>query len=278
MHTPECIRDFGPLHGFWTFLFERLNKVLKGYSTNNHSGGEVEATFFREFHRSVLTSRLVRRTSLSIPGNETDNVERYRVRRQQTRPVSSAGLPISCFKPLPMTEALFRHLPKKWTPIIQKVCDTSLDFRLAVRKGATHPFPVGLSHTLSPRFERKLLPSGFYVELLQYLSFCLPDLKLHSNIHPNPPFDSIPLNRLAYFFDYAVIGGRRFNASGRGSPESRGNSMVQVKTSERGDTWIGELLDVVHLDQDPGLRLTLGHFRWMVPLDVDLSGSVWAPL
>ncbi len=26
-HTAECVRDFGPLHGFWTFLFERLNKV-----------------------------------------------------------------------------------------------------------------------------------------------------------------------------------------------------------------------------------------------------------
>ena len=60
MHTPECVRDFGPLHGFWTFLFKRLNKVLKSYKTNNHSGGEVEATFFREFYRSILTSRLVR--------------------------------------------------------------------------------------------------------------------------------------------------------------------------------------------------------------------------
>jgi hypothetical protein len=59
IHTPQYVRDYGPLHEFWTFLFERLNKVLKSYKTNNRSGGELEVTFFREFHRTVLSSRLV---------------------------------------------------------------------------------------------------------------------------------------------------------------------------------------------------------------------------
>ncbi|EDR12040.1 uncharacterized protein LACBIDRAFT_324415 [Laccaria bicolor S238N-H82] len=59
MHTAECVRDFGPMHGFWTFLFEQLNKILKSYKTNNHSGGELEVTFFQEFHRMVHTSRMV---------------------------------------------------------------------------------------------------------------------------------------------------------------------------------------------------------------------------
>lgn len=58
-HTADNVRNYGPLFGFWTFLFERLNKVLKSYKTNNHSGGELEVTFFREFHRSILTSRMV---------------------------------------------------------------------------------------------------------------------------------------------------------------------------------------------------------------------------
>lgn len=62
-HIPEFVRDYGPLHGFCTFLFERLNKVLKSYKTNNHSGGELETTFFREFHRTVLTSRMVARAA-----------------------------------------------------------------------------------------------------------------------------------------------------------------------------------------------------------------------
>lgn len=58
-HTAECVRDYGPLHGFWTFLFERLNKVLKSYKTNNHSGGELETSFSREFHRTVAAARMV---------------------------------------------------------------------------------------------------------------------------------------------------------------------------------------------------------------------------
>ena len=62
-HTAECVRDFGPLHGFWTFLFECLNKVLKSYKTNNHSGGELETTFFHEFHCTILTSRTVARSA-----------------------------------------------------------------------------------------------------------------------------------------------------------------------------------------------------------------------
>jgi hypothetical protein len=59
--VPDCIRDFGPLVGFWTFLFERLNKILKSYNSANHSGGELEVSFFREFHRTILHSRVVRR-------------------------------------------------------------------------------------------------------------------------------------------------------------------------------------------------------------------------
>ncbi|KAJ7703335.1 hypothetical protein B0H17DRAFT_1194521 [Mycena rosella] len=52
-HIFQNIRDFGPVYGFWTFLFERLNKLLKSYDTNNHGDGELEVTFFREFHRDA---------------------------------------------------------------------------------------------------------------------------------------------------------------------------------------------------------------------------------
>jgi hypothetical protein len=47
------------MHGFWTFLFERLNKVLKSYNGANHAGGELEVSFFREFHRTVQQQRVV---------------------------------------------------------------------------------------------------------------------------------------------------------------------------------------------------------------------------
>ncbi|KAG1810292.1 uncharacterized protein HD556DRAFT_1223274, partial [Suillus plorans] len=58
-HVADCVRNFGPLHDFWTFLFERLNKVLKSFKTNNHADGELETTFFHEFQKTCQTSRLV---------------------------------------------------------------------------------------------------------------------------------------------------------------------------------------------------------------------------
>ena len=59
VHTADFIYDYGPLYSFWTFLFECLNKVLKLYNTNNHSGGELEVTFFWEFHWTSVVSRAV---------------------------------------------------------------------------------------------------------------------------------------------------------------------------------------------------------------------------
>ena len=61
-HVSECMRNFGPLHDFWTFLYERLNKVLKSFKTNNHGQGELETTFFYEFQKMCQTSQLVRCT------------------------------------------------------------------------------------------------------------------------------------------------------------------------------------------------------------------------
>lgn len=45
-HIKECILDYGPLHGFWLFSFERYNGVLGQTSTNNRS---IEFQFMRRF-------------------------------------------------------------------------------------------------------------------------------------------------------------------------------------------------------------------------------------
>ncbi|PSR72636.1 hypothetical protein PHLCEN_2v11495, partial [Hermanssonia centrifuga] len=52
-HIFNQILDYGPVYGFWTYLFERLNKILKSCSVNNHDGGELEVTFYREFLRKL---------------------------------------------------------------------------------------------------------------------------------------------------------------------------------------------------------------------------------
>lgn len=58
-HTAEFIRDFGPAAGFWSFVFERLNKVLKGTNHNNHSHGTIESTFLKQFILAQNVSRRV---------------------------------------------------------------------------------------------------------------------------------------------------------------------------------------------------------------------------
>ncbi|KAL4067434.1 hypothetical protein V8B97DRAFT_2025005 [Scleroderma yunnanense] len=63
-HTSQYVWNFGPLSGFWMFLFECLNKILKSFKTNNHSNGELETTFFNKFHKTCQSSRLMPEQSL----------------------------------------------------------------------------------------------------------------------------------------------------------------------------------------------------------------------
>ncbi|KAJ7770774.1 hypothetical protein B0H16DRAFT_1660942 [Mycena metata] len=53
VHIPDEIHDFGRLYSFWAFLTERLNKILKNLNSNNWTGGRVEVSMMREFHRST---------------------------------------------------------------------------------------------------------------------------------------------------------------------------------------------------------------------------------
>jgi hypothetical protein len=42
LHLVDCVRDFGPLHSFWLFSFERFNGLLGSYP---NSGRSVQAEF-----------------------------------------------------------------------------------------------------------------------------------------------------------------------------------------------------------------------------------------
>lgn len=72
-HIFEQLDDYGPVYGFWTFVFERLNKVLKSYATSGHGGGEIEVAFIREFMRNAALRHIVRiHGSGSLPRHITD--------------------------------------------------------------------------------------------------------------------------------------------------------------------------------------------------------------
>lgn len=53
VHTPDQIRDYGPVYNFWTFMTERLNKILKNINNNHWGGGRLEVSMMRGFGRET---------------------------------------------------------------------------------------------------------------------------------------------------------------------------------------------------------------------------------
>jgi hypothetical protein len=51
VHVPDQLIDYGPVYNFWAFLTEHLNKILKNLNSNNWTGGQLEVSMMREFHR-----------------------------------------------------------------------------------------------------------------------------------------------------------------------------------------------------------------------------------
>jgi hypothetical protein len=66
LHIFEEIEDFGPVYSFWAFLSERLNKILKNLKSNNWTGGRVEVSMMRQFHRSTRLDSKVKFNCTSL--------------------------------------------------------------------------------------------------------------------------------------------------------------------------------------------------------------------
>jgi len=47
LHLPKCLREFGPVHGWWGFTFERYNGIIQQQISNNKlSQSNVILDFF----------------------------------------------------------------------------------------------------------------------------------------------------------------------------------------------------------------------------------------
>jgi hypothetical protein len=66
VHIIDQIQDYGPVYNFWSFLSERLNKILKNMNSNNKVAGELEVSMMREFSRYTKMNYLVHFTALVI--------------------------------------------------------------------------------------------------------------------------------------------------------------------------------------------------------------------
>ena len=54
-HLAACLREFGPIHSFWLFPFERYNGILEGQPSNNRS---IEMQLMRRFQNDNLNLHL----------------------------------------------------------------------------------------------------------------------------------------------------------------------------------------------------------------------------
>ncbi|KAJ6540384.1 hypothetical protein B0H19DRAFT_1077796 [Mycena capillaripes] len=53
IHIPDQLVDYGSVYNFWAFLTEQLNKPLKNINSNNWTGGALEVSMMRGFHRNA---------------------------------------------------------------------------------------------------------------------------------------------------------------------------------------------------------------------------------
>ncbi|KAF7348324.1 hypothetical protein MSAN_01786200 [Mycena sanguinolenta] len=237
-HTAQSVRNYGPLHEFWTFLFERLNKVLKSYKTPNHAGGELETSFFREFQRTVQQSRLLSQGALEPVGSEL----RDAVAVMYNATDDDRGT----------VQALARELD-------------------AARQDE------GIDFELSTRSEKAQLYPELYFCVLRHLQIRLPNIQLHSFVELAPSADSVVLDPAAIHFNHVIVRHSRFYASSRASHPYSSFAVVQLSNAPNAQTWVGELRSIFAVQQ-PGSKILhrFGHMRWFRPATAPLDGTVWS--
>ena len=64
-HRASCVRDFGPLHAFWLYMyaFEQFNGLLGKLPKNNHA---IETQLMQRFTRDSIMLELINQAE-SIP-------------------------------------------------------------------------------------------------------------------------------------------------------------------------------------------------------------------
>ena len=67
-HIKSCIEDYGPLHGFWVYAFERYNGILESFSNNNRC---IEAQLMERFLSDIAM------LSVQLPTEHSESFGQY---------------------------------------------------------------------------------------------------------------------------------------------------------------------------------------------------------
>ncbi|KAJ7753057.1 hypothetical protein DFH07DRAFT_774194 [Mycena maculata] len=236
----EIIRDFGPVYGFWTFLFERLNKLLKSYDTNNHGDGELEVTFFREFHRDANLREVVRK--LAKDGIEGLSPEEKCIAESARMILETDG--------------------ETRGTVAAMACEIE---ELSSELGTS--FSMGISVS-------KELPTPLQHDILEYYNTTYPTLHIVDRAadvdHTTNP---IFLHGTARVHTHFILDGRRITSST--SLDDASSSLVQLDAD--GTRYVGQVFNILtHHQQGLERPQCLLDVRWMRRL-TDCDMSAWEP-
>ncbi|KZT57362.1 hypothetical protein CALCODRAFT_508810 [Calocera cornea HHB12733] len=227
------IRRYGPVHGFWTFLFERLNKVLKAINTSGHKGGVVEVTFAREFKREISLTRMC-----SVLANQdNDRLARFIASnlKKHARDIARIGT-------------------------LSALAAEAQDQAAAEREDR-QPGQCVAAGTGKLRF----LEDGLQKALMEWYARHHPDLKLRFGADATAPLGSTFLANRATFFSELRVEGKRITVAHE-DKRSKSDSLVLHRVST-GLQWVGELRGVF-LHRQSGIEpaQTFAEVAWLVPL------------
>lgn len=108
-------------------------------------------------------------------------------------------------------------------------------------------YPEGLPFYSSPNPQYAVLPSNVYSAILAELQKDMPYLRSHINIsEANQTTGSRPLTPRAYYHDFVVVDGRRYNAAARSSTTK--NSLLRMRKD--GISEVCKLVDIVKMEGD----------------------------
>ncbi|KAI0323219.1 hypothetical protein GY45DRAFT_1410608 [Cubamyces sp. BRFM 1775] len=237
-HTAEFVRDYGPLRGFWTFIFERLNKILKSFRTNNHEGGEIEATFFREFYRAARLHGMLAE-GLKYPN---DSVFHQTCRLMQDVTADGRGT---------------------LQQLAEDLEDMYIDDNVLL--------------SFSPCSSREPMDRQVYYAFLTYMQARYPLQSFRSDLSLGRSPESTMLVDMATVFDYVVIAGYRYYAASRSAHMANCLALIRVSEAGRTWVGRIEHIVQYERPSVQG-REMFAYVRWLrpAPNGVSLAESPWA--
>lgn len=126
------------------------------------------------------------------------------------------------------------------------------------------------------------MSTELYRLLARTLCVWSPETPVHCRSHAPLVAHSLPLNHEATFFDYVVIGGKRYHASRTAGMNN--SSLVHVTIPQRSGQGVinayGEILELFRFDQDihhQGESLYFARMRWFKRWDGERE-TIWDTL